>query len=75
MNTALGINGVKTYRPLLHVESLALVKNILKDPGNYLGFVRKCVYARSKFICLARTRILNIEYCVSFGAPAGTQAA
>ena len=43
MNTALGINGVKTYRPLLHVESLALVKNILKDPGNYLGFVRKCV--------------------------------
>ena len=64
MNTALGINAVKAYRPLLQIESLVLIKNILRDPGNYLSYVRKCVYA-----CVPRR-----FKCLRNGMGAGTQA-
>ncbi|THG97275.1 hypothetical protein EW026_g4689 [Hermanssonia centrifuga] len=41
MNSALGINAVRSYRPLLEIESLSLLKRILADPQDYLGYVRR----------------------------------
>ena len=41
MNSALGVNAVKTYRPLLEIESLSLLKRILQDPQNYLKCLRR----------------------------------
>ena len=41
MNSALGVNAVKAYRPLLANESLSLMKRILADPQDYLGYIRR----------------------------------
>ena len=41
MTHALGTAAVRTYRPLLEIESLSLVKRILSEPKDYLDFVRR----------------------------------
>ncbi|EKM53298.1 uncharacterized protein PHACADRAFT_163592 [Phanerochaete carnosa HHB-10118-sp] len=41
MNSAFGIAAVKRYRPLLANESLLLLKRILADPQDYLGYIRR----------------------------------
>ena len=43
MNQAFGISAVKRYRPLLANESLLLLKRILADPKDYMGYIRRCV--------------------------------
>lgn len=45
MNLALGTSAVKRYRPLIANESLLLLKRILADPQDYMGYVRRCVRA------------------------------
>ena len=42
MNQAFGISAVKRYRPLLANESLLLLKRILADPSDYMGYIRRC---------------------------------
>lgn len=41
MNSAFGIAAVKRYRPLLANESHLLVKRILADPKEYMGYIRR----------------------------------
>lgn len=41
MNQALGSSAVKQYRPLLANESLLLLKRILADPQDYMGYIRR----------------------------------
>lgn len=41
MNTAFGISAVKRYRPLLANESVLLLKRILADPQDYMGYIRR----------------------------------
>ena len=41
MNQALGSSAVKRYRPLLANESLLLLKRILADPQDYMGYIRR----------------------------------
>ena len=41
MNQAFGINAVKRYRPLLANESLLLLKRILANPQDYMGYIRR----------------------------------
>ena len=43
MNSALSASAVRTYRPLLEIESLSLLKRILADPKDYLGYIRRLV--------------------------------
>ncbi|GJE98219.1 cytochrome P450 [Phanerochaete sordida] len=41
MNTAFGISAVKRYRPQLANESILLLKRILADPQDYMGYIRR----------------------------------
>lgn len=41
MNQAFGISAVKRYRPLLANESLLLLKRILANPQDYMGYIRR----------------------------------
>lgn len=43
MSSALSVAAVRTYRPLLEMESLLLLKRILSDPQDYLGYIRRYV--------------------------------
>jgi hypothetical protein len=41
MVQAFGVSEVKRYRPLLMNESLLLLKRILADPTDYMGYLRR----------------------------------
>ena len=41
MQQAFGTNAVRTYQPLLQIETHTLLRAIASDPKNYLDYVRK----------------------------------
>lgn len=41
LTSALGASAVKTFRPLLQIESLSLVKHLLADPQDFAGYIRR----------------------------------
>ncbi|GBE84279.1 Multifunctional cytochrome P450 monooxygenase af510 [Sparassis crispa] len=41
MQQALGVSAVRTYQPLLEIETAALLKRLLADPQDYVGNVRR----------------------------------
>ncbi|KAI0946483.1 hypothetical protein AcW1_009933 [Taiwanofungus camphoratus] len=41
MQQALGVNSIRQYRPLLEIETLALLRRILVDPQDYIGNLRR----------------------------------
>lgn len=41
MHEALGPFAVRTYTPLLEIETHALVRGIISNPKDYLGYIRK----------------------------------
>ncbi|OBZ78498.1 O-methylsterigmatocystin oxidoreductase [Grifola frondosa] len=41
MQQALGVSAIRTYQPLLEIETHALLKRILVEPEDYLGHIRR----------------------------------
>ncbi|KAJ3477354.1 hypothetical protein NLI96_g10518 [Meripilus lineatus] len=41
MHEALGASAVRTFLPLLEIETHALVRGIMADPKDYIGYIRK----------------------------------
>ena len=52
MNSALGASAVHTYRPLLEIESLSLLKRILQDPEQYPRYIRRSAFFHHKTISM-----------------------
>ena len=46
MHEALGASAVRTFLPLLEIETHALVRGIMADPKDYIGYIRKLVQAQ-----------------------------
>jgi hypothetical protein len=42
MHRAFGVHNIRTYHPLLEIETKQFLKRLLTDPSKYLRHIRRC---------------------------------